>query len=178
MPVQIGAKPDAGFDDPLGMLRDCHRRIERFLAVLCRVAANAGGRPLNSEERAAVLEALSYFRVGGQRHTADEEESLFPRMRDAHATAGIDQLEDDHRESAELHGDVDRLFTEWIASGAPGAAVCEALIEKTARLRAIYGRHIEEEETVVFPRAAQTLDRAAIQAIGEEFRSRRKPVQG
>ena len=31
MGIQIGAKPDSGFDDPIGMLKDCHRRIEHFL---------------------------------------------------------------------------------------------------------------------------------------------------
>ena len=30
---------------------------------------------------AAVQAAIAYFRLGGQRHNADEEESLFPRMR-------------------------------------------------------------------------------------------------
>jgi len=34
MAIQIGAKPDSGFDDPIGMLKDCHRRIERFLGIL------------------------------------------------------------------------------------------------------------------------------------------------
>lgn len=176
VPIQIGAKPDSGFDDPLGMLRDCHRRIEQFLAVLCRVAERACGRPLSDEEKAVVGEALIYFRTGGQRHTADEEESLFPRLRDAHALAGIDRLEDDHREAAQLHQDLDRLFAEWAASDIPRAGLCEALREKTGRLRGIYTGHIEEEEMVVFARAARVLDETAIQAIGEEFRARRKPV--
>ena len=41
MAIQIGGKPDSGFDDPIGMLIDCHRRIERFLHVLCVVASRA-----------------------------------------------------------------------------------------------------------------------------------------
>jgi hypothetical protein len=76
--IQIGAKPDSGFDDPLGMLKDCHRRIEHFLGILCLVAERAQGRDLTEEEIAAVGAALNYFRLGGHRHTADEEESLFP----------------------------------------------------------------------------------------------------
>ena len=50
MSVQIGAKPDSGFDDPIGMLKDCHRRIERFLHTLTLVVERAHGRALNSEE--------------------------------------------------------------------------------------------------------------------------------
>ena len=85
MGIQIGAKPDSGFDDPIGMLKDCHRRIERFLGILCVVVNRVQGRSLIGEERDAVRAALQYFRTGGQRHTADEEESLFPRLR---ASAG------------------------------------------------------------------------------------------
>ena len=38
MPVQIGARPDSGFDDPIGMLKDCHRRIAHFAGVLVAVS--------------------------------------------------------------------------------------------------------------------------------------------
>jgi hypothetical protein len=46
MAVQIGAKPDSGFDNPLGMLKDRHRRIESFLGFLCMLAERAQGRSL------------------------------------------------------------------------------------------------------------------------------------
>ena len=59
MGIQIGAKPDAGFDDPIGMLKDCHRRIEQFLHVLCLVVERAPGRPLTEEEGSAVRSALN-----------------------------------------------------------------------------------------------------------------------
>ena len=120
MAIQIGAKPDSGFDDPIGMLKDCHRRIESFLGILCVVVDRAQGRSLTVEERDAVQAALQYFRTGGQRHTADEEESLFPRLRksDAKSFEEIDRLEDDHREANDLHCSVERLYTVWIESGA------------------------------------------------------------
>ena len=59
MAIQIGAKPDSGFDDPIGMLKDCHRRIESFLGILCVVVDRAQGRSLTDEERDAVKAALS-----------------------------------------------------------------------------------------------------------------------
>jgi hypothetical protein len=65
MAVHIGAKPDSGFDDPIGMLKDCHRRIEHFLDILCLVAERAHTRSLSGEERSAVKAALQYFHVGG-----------------------------------------------------------------------------------------------------------------
>ena len=39
MPIVIGAKRESDFTGPIGMLGDCHRRIDRFLNVLVRVAA-------------------------------------------------------------------------------------------------------------------------------------------
>lgn len=62
------------------MLKDCHRRIEHFLDILCVVAERAQNRNLTEEERSAVKAALQYFHVGGERHTLDEKESLFPRL--------------------------------------------------------------------------------------------------
>lgn len=176
MPVQIGAKLDSGFDDPLGMLQDCHRRIERFLVILCDVAERAHARSLTGGESDAVRAALAYFRDGGRRHTADEEESLFPRMRALSSAAALDSishLEDDHREADSLHNDIDRLYTNWISTGAVNAANQASLLEKTRRLRALYAQHIEAEETTVFPHAARVLDSEAVRAIGAEFRARR-----
>jgi hemerythrin-like domain-containing protein len=179
MPVQIGAKPDSGFDDPLGMLQDCHRRIERFLAILCDVASRAHTRDLTGEEAAAVHAALTYFREGGRRHTADEEESLFPRMRSvvpSDILNPLDQLEHDHREADQLHDDIDRLYSDWLSSGALDPERQEAMLQKTSRLRALYSEHIHTEEATVFPAAARVLDRDTLAAIGSEFRSRRNLV--
>jgi hemerythrin-like domain-containing protein len=177
MPVQIGAKLDSGFDDPLGMLCDCHRRIERFLGVLCQVATREPSRALSAEDAEAVTAALHYFREGGRRHNADEEESLFPRLRQAAprgALDSIDRLEQEHHVAGELHDAVDRTFARWISAGALGSADAHALVDATRRLRVLYGDHIRAEEADVFPQAAQLLDGAAIAAIGSEFRARRQ----
>lgn len=178
MGIQIGAKPDAGFDDPIGMLKDCHRRIEQFLHVLCLVVERAPGRPLTAEESDVVKAALHYFRVGGQRHTADEEESLFPRMRADQESAGalkeIDALEADHREADDLHLAVEKLYAGWV-EGKPLTAEEERQLRlATQRLKQLYAGHIEIEENLVFPHAAASLDQRMISAIGDEFRARRK----
>lgn len=46
MPIQIGRRPDHGFDQPLGLLSDCHRRIDRFLEVLVAIDQRVAGGPL------------------------------------------------------------------------------------------------------------------------------------
>lgn len=176
MAIQIGAKPDSGFDDPIGMLKDCHRRIEHFLDILCMVAERAHARSLTGEEQSAIQAALQYFHVGGERHTADEEESLFPRLR-GEAAAGrleaIDRLQHDHQLAADLHESVDWLYTAWISAGILEADEQERLLSQTRRLKQLYGEHIQVEERIVFPHAAQLLDAQTIAAIGKEFRDRR-----
>jgi len=176
MTVQIGAKPDSGFDDPIGMLVDCHRRIERFLNVLSVVAERAQGRALSQEEAAAVQSALQYFRVGGQRHTADEEESLFPRLR----AEGSDQtlselaaLESDHGDASDLHAVAETVYTDWIAAGELRPEQQSQLQSAVSKLASLYSRHIGIEESIVFPRAAKALGQKDLAEIGQEFRTRR-----
>jgi len=175
MAVQIGAKPDSGFDNPLGMLTDCHRRIERFLHILCTVAAQASGRSFNSEEAEAVNAALHYFHEGGRRHNADEEQSLFPRLRAAQShLEDLAHLEDDHRRTEHLHHQVESLYRKWIASSALSAIEQTQLLSAAAQLQRVYAAHIKMEESTIFPHAAEVLDSSAIAAIGAEFQARRK----
>lgn len=175
MGIQIGAKPDSGFDDPIGMLKDCHRRVERFLHMQWVVVDRARGRALTSEETAAVQAALQYFRAGGVRHTADEEESLFPRLRAVSAgeLEEIERLLGDHRDANVLHQTVETLYAPWIAGGKLSEEDGQRLLSATERLKQLYAAHIQVEETVVFPHAAQVLDSRAIASIGQEFRARR-----
>jgi hemerythrin-like domain-containing protein len=177
MPVQIGAEPDSGFDDPLGMLTDCHRRIEQFLRILVQVAERASGRALTGEESAAAQLALEYFRTGGRRHNADEEESLFPRLRAAASEAEFTEitgLESDHRDAGQWHQAVESLYATWIERGTLAAPEREELISTTRRLKSLYEDHIRLEEQAVFPRAAKLLDPKSIAAMGHEFRARRQ----
>lgn len=176
MPVQIGAQPDRGFDNPLGMLCDCHRRIERFLRVLCQVARQAQGRALSAVEQDAVRGALHYFREGGERHNRDEEDSLFPRLRLSGAADDlprIEELEHEHAEAGALHAAVDRLYMQWLTAGTLKDEESRELLDATGQLEALYTTHIAMEETVVFPHAAQVLDAKALAAMGAEFRARR-----
>ncbi len=176
MGLQIGAKPDSGFDDPLGMLTDCHRRIEHFLNILCVVVERARGRSLSQEEIGAVEASIHYFRVGGKRHNADEEESLFPRLRQegaAIALENLESLEHDHRTADGLHATAESLYEKWIAAGSLSEEDYARLSSCAQSLQQLYKEHIQVEERVVFPMAAQLLDRNTVRTIGNEFRLRR-----
>lgn len=175
MAIQIGAEPDSGFDDPIGMLVDCHRRVEDFLGILCVVAERARNRELTDDEKGAVQSALRYFKIGGQRHTADEEESLFPRLRGKPNPAidAIAGLQSDHRRANRLHDSIENLYLAWISGGKLATEETERLLSQTGELKELYSTHILMEESVVFPYAAKVLDSEVISRIGAEFKMRR-----
>lgn len=179
MPVSIGARPDHGFDEPLGLLSDCHRRIERFLDVLIRVCTRRGGDELGADEREALQRATEYFRVAAPRHTQDEEESLFPRLRSSRdprvpgALAEIQRLESDHEAADRRHTVVDELVKRWLDAGRLERTDVDALERALAELKQLYSAHIAIEDARIFPLAAGVLTREDIRALGREMAERR-----
>src|SRR5512132_1926949 len=141
MPIVIGAKRESDFTDPIGMLGDCHRRIEMFLNVLVRVAQRERGEVLNEEHRAALETALRYFREGAPKHTADEEESLFPRLRRIESAevravmARMESLEEEHVCADRSHGEVDTLGRLWLRDGTLPAEQASRLSTLLVQLR-------------------------------------------
>ena len=178
MPIQIGQKPESGFDNPLGLLSDCHRRIERFLDVLVRLCAKGEGAFMRPPEVIAMEKALQYFRESAPKHTADEEESLFPRLRKASggqaALKCLERLESDHETARRDHRTVDMLGRRWIERG--GLLDVELLEMKQVlqRLSHLYARHIEIEDRKLFPLAAQVLPAEALAEVGREMAERRE----
>jgi hemerythrin-like domain-containing protein len=178
MPVQIGQKAHH-FGQPLGLLTDCHRRIEMFLEALRVVATTARGGELNEEQRRALSGALHYFRESAPKHTADEELSLFPRMRAAGGAeieavlTEIERLESDHGRADRLHREVDQLGEAWLRDGRLPGESAELLIAHLNALSAMYASHIALEDARIFPVAARVLSADMQEAIGKEMAGRR-----
>jgi hemerythrin-like domain-containing protein len=178
MPVQIGAKTH-NFTDPTGLLSDCHRRVEMFLGTL-EAVANVIDRPATEETRRALESALRYFAQAAPKHTADEEESLFPRLRQIHdpeieaAFARLEQLENEHRWAAPLHTEVARLGARYLSTGNLSTAEGDHFRKAVASLASMYKQHIGVEDSLVFPLAARMLSNAEKIAISEEMAARRK----
>jgi hemerythrin-like domain-containing protein len=180
MPIKIGQHPDHDFDEPLGLLSDCHRRIEHFLRVLLAVADDAAGGPLSPSHRTALEGSLRYFAMAAPKHTADEEVSLFPRLRGssdpaaADALALLDRLEHDHHEADAHHAAVDVLVRRWLTDDRLTPSQIAELRERLARLEALYDRHITIEDQELFPAAARVLDTRQLREIGREMAGRRQ----
>lgn len=177
--IRIGEKMESFSTNPLGLLSDCHRRIEDFLNRLISVTRQGGGGALSAEQRTVLEGALRYFREAAPKHRMDEEESLFPRISALQrpeakpALARLAALEQDHAAAEAAHEEVERLGGLWLAKGGLTPDEAGRLGELLGRLSALYQKHIQIEEADIFPLAGKILDPAAIKAIGEEMAARR-----
>jgi hemerythrin-like domain-containing protein len=179
IPVSLGGKPLADFTQPIEMMRDCHRRIEHFLDALRTVIVRPGEGNLTDEGRRALETALRYFKDFAPRHVADEEQSLFPRMRSSadanvkEALLELDGLECDHRRGESLHTTVERLGRLWLKSGHLDQSQRERLRAAIDELAAMYAGHIHLEEQRVFALASELLNAQQLREIGNEMKRRR-----
>lgn len=179
MPVNIGSKPESDFRDPVGMLSDCHRRIERFLAGLIAITEASQNGAFVEEHRDLFETALRYFREGAPKHTLDEEESLFPRLlkyrspQTEETLAVLDHLEAEHIKVADRHRIVDKLGSAWLAHGFLSSADADLLITNLRKLRSDYEVHIAIEDDKLFPLAGLLLSTGELRVIGEEMAARR-----
>lgn len=179
MPIQLGTKPQHGFDQPLGLLSDCHRRIESFLAILQRVLDQSEGKPLEGEQRTAAETALEYFHTAAPRHTQDEEQSLFPLLRACAqpqvraAMRTVDALEQEHHLADAAHREVEFWYRRWLDQGPLAPPQSRKLRHLLGELQRLYTRHIQVEDRELFPLAGQVLSREQLQRIGSEMARRR-----
>jgi hemerythrin-like domain-containing protein len=111
--------------------------------------------------------------------TADEEESLFPRLRripndEVRALlAQIEFLEEEHVCADRSHSEVDGLGRLWLKNGSLPPEQASRLLTLVVHLRELYRHHIAAEDNEVFPTAAAALSTSDREAIGNEMASRR-----
>lgn len=179
MPITIGKKAESDFSNPLGLLSDCHRRIEQFLGVLIEVTDQARGAELTEDQRNGLEVALKYFREASPKHTSDEEESLFPRMlessdeRARSAISQLDELHADHEKADAAHAEVEALGSQWLSVGTLSSESIERLKALLDQLQSTYEKHIAIEDHEIFPLAGQILSNEDLAAVGQEMAARR-----
>ncbi len=179
MPITIGKKQEGDFKNPLVLLTDCHRRIEHFFHILIAVTKQAHGDALTDDQRSALEVALRYFREAAPRHTQDEEESLFPRLRRCtqqevkEKMAVTDHLNSDHQTMQTAHDNIDLWIRQWLDRGQLPEQIVHQLSETLEQLDAMYKEHIAIEDREIFPVAARAMEKEEIEAVGREMAARR-----
>lgn len=171
--IQIGHSP-ATIGTPVEHLMACHRRIEERLATLQRAGASLVSDPHAALE--AIRKSVLFLDSSGALHTADEEESLFPRLR-PHLTPAesrfLDELETQHQAAESVFAELKRVAIELSAAG--HSPPLESQFQQlAARLSALYLPHIQSEDEILTPLARRTLTEDQLRAISEEMKARRK----
>lgn len=173
LPGQAAAA--AGFDAPLAMLADCHRRVERQCATLARLAPHLRAHGSDGAAREAATAVLRYFDTAAPNHHADEEEDLFPALIESMAGSDavclreiIGGLLSDHRELDRRWAALRRVL-EAVVAGQP-ATLPSADVQDFADL---YARHIAREEGELLPMAGRLLGDAQLERLGDAMRRRR-----
>lgn len=159
------------FDDPLGMLRACHGRIEHQLATLERLLAHLPEHGADHDAQLAARAILRYFDAAAPNHHADEEASIFPRLL-ARSPAARDMIA---RLEAEHHGMFDanwRRLRPLLAAIATGQR--DTLPPDLVReVREAYAAHILLENDELIPLCEDVLTPEELSAIGAEMAARR-----
>lgn len=164
-----------GFDTPLAMLAECHRRVEDQCATLQRLLPHLAAHGPDRAAAEAASAVLRYFDLAGPKHHADEEADLFPALLESMAGSDAvclreltDGLKADHRHFEQQWTALRAALTE-IAAGRP------ATLDATAveAFCALYERHIAREEAELLPMAERLIEPAVLAQIGLAMRRRR-----
>lgn len=161
-----GQAPAAGFDAPMEMLDACHRRIERMLTLLGRLAAHLDASGCDDQARQAAVDVMRYFDQAGPLHHEDEERHLLPRLRQAGETALADRMADDHA----------RMKSAWAALRPALASVADgrlARLDEWRAFAALHWGHLMLEDRQAYPLVSRLIDTPSAQAMGIDMAARR-----
>jgi hemerythrin-like domain-containing protein len=153
-------------------LLDCHDRIRRFTAMSEALLSYRGGAEAEIQQAASVIHG--YFFRSLPHHSADEDESVAPRLRGKLGDDVLDSMTAQHRE---IHQVLDALGPRWfVLTGEPSklAEFRVAMESDVKRLRRLFDTHLELEESTIFPVLA-ALPQATQDEIVAEMLQRRQP---
>ena len=163
-------------EDAVTMLVGCHQRIRNFTDVALRLAWSTEAPPQQLADAAESV--LRYYTVALPLHEADENESLYMRLRDANPPADI--LAADNamlQQHAEIDDVIALLVPLWQSVQRDPASMqtfALPLLARTERLNELWQTHLKLEEEIIFPALRQYLSDAELAAIAAEMHARRE----
>ena len=173
MLVSIGRKQSERGDarDLVAQLLDCHDRIRTFVA-LAKAAGERADLP-DAERSEACTRVARYFREALPLHVADEEQSVWPRLR-AH-DAAVDRALTEMHEQHEQHAPKLQVLLAAAAQleHRPSEVACQlALAQAADALTVDFAEHLQLEETIIFPAIRRVLSAELQAEIMAEQRKR------
>jgi hemerythrin-like domain-containing protein len=155
------------------MMERSHRRLEERMVELQRAAEaivreRAGGGELDQVDA-----VIGFLERSAARHESDEEESLFPRLRQHPELVSLmSDLAHEHDQHRHLVAHLRALRSGWPEAG-PDAGDGAALAIAVGELARAYRSHIEREERELMPLARDRLTADERLQVGQEMERRR-----
>jgi iron-sulfur cluster repair protein YtfE (RIC family) len=143
--------------DALTLLKDDHDKVKKMLGELDGTTERA------LKTRPELLEKL---KTSLTVHETIEEEILYPALREFSKTKAI------ALEGYEEHHVVDEIMAELEDTPAGD----ETWAAKFTVMKENLEHHIEEEETDMFPKARQVMDRSELNELGDRLAARKEEL--
>ncbi len=176
--IKSGPTADPETEDAISLLLGCHDRIRHFTEVGARLAQSPQAPASDRIEAARAV--LRYYTVALPLHEADENESVYPRLKRALPPGELahanQQMLEQH---AGINASVAELVPMWQQIERDPQSqneLGERLRLRTEHLRALWNVHLTLEEEQVIPAMRKYLAAADMSAIAQEMRDRRQPA--
>jgi hemerythrin superfamily protein len=143
--------------DPIKMLKDDHRKVEKLFARFEKLGDKA-----KSTKQQIVMNLIKELRL----HAEIEETIVYPALRQAK-----EDMEDDVLEAYEEHHLVKRTLSE-LESMTPDDDMFDA---KVCVLCEAIEHHVEEEEDELLPALKKALDKEQLAEIGRQVKQAKSP---
>ena len=176
--------PAVGLEAPFEMLVACHERVQRSLALMWRLQQHLIDKGLDNDARQAARDVMRYFDLAAPLHHQDEELHVFPPVLagpDVALHAVVRQLQQDHRQMEQAWTQArDVLHTIADGTASTWQALTPAQTAALDHFTSLYGQHIQNEESIVYPAAQAVVQADHLQAMSQDMMLRRgasaKPV--
>ncbi len=161
----------------LAIIKREHQTLTAVIDAFTKVVDEAAAGRLTLDYKLA-WSILYYIEEFPDRlHHPKEETILFPRVRARCPELGdtLDELGRQHENGVPYL----QALKTWLGrreAEIPGAA--EEFRQRLTTYAAFHHRHLAQEETEVFPRAAEALDEDDWKAVAEGFAANNDPLQG
>lgn len=169
----MGRIPD--FNRPIDALEICHENILKRMETLTSLAhmVLAEGSVALSGNVEVWREVFSFIEHNVGNHTRDEDEGLFPMLAETMAS-DINALDAEHRTAEATERTLMSEFDDLLHRGGdtPGDAL-QLFAERALALARMYRRHIDHENTRVFPAARAALNAEQLETLGAIMRRHR-----
>ncbi len=165
-------------EDAISLLLGCHDRIRNFTDVGMRLAQSPQAPAKDRADAARAV--LRYYTVALPLHEADENESVYPRLRRAlppgELAVANQQMVEQH---TAINAAVAELLPMWQQierQPHSHSELAERLRLQTEHLRSLWNIHLALEEEQVIPAMRKYLAAEELSRIAQEMRDRRQPA--